>query len=152
MPVSSYPYVDQSAKGVGMMKVQIWTDEFSGTIGRITVNRTGTGLDTDIGAVRLFVDTGADENPAGGNGTFEPAIDTQQSLMQSYAFHAAVEPAALAQPDLTIDRAALERSRDRHLNLMQNANLESLAQACDPAAHLSGFGQNDPEAGDLLPC
>ncbi|MDF1791250.1 MAG: GntR family transcriptional regulator [Thalassobaculaceae bacterium] len=61
--------------------------------------------------------------------TFEPAIDTQQSLMQSYAFRAAVEPAALAQPDLTIDRAALERSRDRHLNLMQNANLESLAQA-----------------------
>lgn len=61
--------------------------------------------------------------------TFEPAIDTQQSLMQSYAFRAAVEPAALAQPDLTIDRTALERSRERHLNLMQNANLENLAQA-----------------------
>lgn len=61
--------------------------------------------------------------------TFEPAIDTQQALMQSYAFRAAVEPAALAQRDLTIDREALIRSREKHLNLMQNADLENLAQA-----------------------
>ena len=61
--------------------------------------------------------------------TFEPAINSKQALTQSYAFRLVVEPAALAQPELSIDRAALERSRHKHLDLLKNATRDTLVQA-----------------------
>ncbi|MFH2202943.1 MAG: hypothetical protein ABIJ96_07505 [Elusimicrobiota bacterium] len=77
LPTASYNYVDQAAERVGMMKLQMWTNEFTGTIGQLTINRVGNGLDTDIKSVRLFVDSASDGDVSGANGTFEKAIDTE---------------------------------------------------------------------------
>ncbi|MEQ8393593.1 GntR family transcriptional regulator [Thalassobaculum sp.] len=80
--------------------------------------------------------------------TFEPAINSKQALTQSYAFRLVVEPAALAQPTLSIDRAALARSRDKHLELLKSANRDDLVQALvfevDASFHemLAAFPEN----------
>ncbi len=61
--------------------------------------------------------------------TFEPAINSRQALTQSYAFRLVVEPAALAQPNLTIDRAALARSRLRHFDALKSAKRDDVVRA-----------------------
>ncbi|MEK7216479.1 MAG: hypothetical protein AAB289_12875, partial [Chloroflexota bacterium] len=77
LPISSYSYVDQGKSNVGMLKLKMWTDAYTGTIGSVRVAHTGTGSDSDITRVRLYVDTGADGNPAGGDGVFQYAVDKE---------------------------------------------------------------------------
>lgn len=61
--------------------------------------------------------------------SFEPAINSQRALSQSYAFRLIVEPAALAQPGLSVDRAALQRSRLKHLDVLKSARRDDLVRA-----------------------
>lgn len=61
--------------------------------------------------------------------SFEPAINSSRALVQSYAFRLVVEPAALAQPALTIDAAGLQRSRLKHLDVLKSANRDDLVRA-----------------------
>jgi len=69
--------VDQSQKYVGMLKMQMWTRNFIGTLGKVRVTHSGDGGDQDIEAVRFFVDTAEGGLPSGGDGRFQKAIDTE---------------------------------------------------------------------------
>src|SRR5688500_2259407 len=53
-------YVIQGADGVGMLKLGFWTDAFQGSISSLRINRTGTGLDSDIAEVKIYKDCNND--------------------------------------------------------------------------------------------
>lgn len=61
--------------------------------------------------------------------SFEPAINSRQALAQSYAFRRTIEPAGLTQPGLSIDKAALTRSRLRHHEVLRSAERDDIVQA-----------------------
>jgi len=75
--LSSFSFVNQGASAVGVMKLRLWTDQYTGVIDRVRVTHLGTGRDEDIKNIRLFVDSGADGDPSKGNGLFEAFIDTE---------------------------------------------------------------------------
>ncbi|PIP81426.1 MAG: hypothetical protein COR54_20300, partial [Elusimicrobia bacterium CG22_combo_CG10-13_8_21_14_all_63_91] len=77
LPLSSYSYVDQGASMVGYLKLDMWTDDFVGTVGSIVVDHNGDGADSDINSVRLFVESSAEGDPFSGNGSFQPLTDTE---------------------------------------------------------------------------
>ncbi len=77
MPLAAYPYIYQGTPNVGVMAVKVWTSAFSGTISQFTVHHAGTGLDADIGQVRLYLDTQPNQTTVPGDGVFEFGIDKQ---------------------------------------------------------------------------
>ncbi|MBI4376494.1 MAG: hypothetical protein HY549_08595, partial [Elusimicrobia bacterium] len=77
LTLSSYSYVYQGVANVGFIRLQMWTDEFSGAINQIRVSHTG--LDQDISAVRLYMDSIDGINPPG-DGTFNFAGDRLVAL------------------------------------------------------------------------
>jgi len=78
LPLSTYSFVNQGASSVGMLRLKMWSDAFNGIIDRIRVTHTGTGSDSDVQNVRLFVDiSGADGDPTKGDQLFEATIDTE---------------------------------------------------------------------------
>ncbi|MFI5345202.1 MAG: hypothetical protein ACHQ51_02395 [Elusimicrobiota bacterium] len=74
LPTSSYTYVNQGTPNVGVLRLDLWTDAFSGVLSQITINHSGTGFDANISRVRMYLDT----QPNGttpGDGLFEYSID-----------------------------------------------------------------------------
>ncbi|HOW89689.1 MAG TPA: hypothetical protein PL037_05350, partial [Elusimicrobiales bacterium] len=81
-----YSTVTQSQANVGMLKLQLWTNEFSGKLNYVKVTRLGTGEDSAIKSVRLYLDTDVQgilgdpcQLTASGNGQFDSGQDTQVS-------------------------------------------------------------------------
>jgi hypothetical protein len=60
--------IPQGAQNVGMMRLGMWTDEFTAKWTRAKVQRIGTGTDADVTSVQIF----RDDN---GSAAFEPALD-----------------------------------------------------------------------------
>ncbi|MEK9145854.1 MAG: hypothetical protein AAB339_09615, partial [Elusimicrobiota bacterium] len=77
LPLSSYTYVDQGKEFVGMLKMRMWTDNYTGTIGKIRLIHNGIGADEDVKNIRLYVDTDPQGDPSLGNGRFESATDKE---------------------------------------------------------------------------
>ena len=74
LTLSSYPYVSQGESNVGVVKLKMWTDLFSGALSKIRVTHSGSGLDTDINQVRLYLDTQPNKVPPG-DGVFNFSVD-----------------------------------------------------------------------------
>ncbi|MEQ1918123.1 MAG: hypothetical protein ABL955_02910 [Elusimicrobiota bacterium] len=75
LALSSYNYVNQGTLNTGVMQLKMWTDGFTGAISKITVNHSGTGLDTAISKVKLYLDTQSDQVTTPGDGIFNFSID-----------------------------------------------------------------------------
>lgn len=72
-----YPTVLQGTGRVGMVKLRMWTDVFTGILRSIDLTDTGTGPDSDVKSIRLYLDQDSFNNPLNGNGNFESGIDRQ---------------------------------------------------------------------------
>lgn len=105
-------------------------ERISGSVTQVELARRYDAPQRRVAAVlaRLREEGLVRRNPGRG-WTFEPAIDTPEAFAQSYAFRLALEPAALAQPGLEIDAAALGRARRRHETLLSRAGGKGLVQA-----------------------
>ena len=77
LALSSYSYINQGMTNVGVARLDMWTDAFSGVISKITLSHQGGGLDQHISKVRLYLDTQPNQITTPGNGTFEFSIDKQ---------------------------------------------------------------------------
>ncbi|MBI5884269.1 MAG: hypothetical protein HZB91_14330, partial [Elusimicrobia bacterium] len=79
---SSFSWVYQGGRLVGMAKIMLWTEAFTGVLNRISLTHTGDGGDSHIESVRLFLDTKADKvTPCpiadADCGTFESGLDRE---------------------------------------------------------------------------
>ncbi|MBI4346137.1 MAG: hypothetical protein HY553_04740, partial [Elusimicrobia bacterium] len=77
LPLTTYNYVDQGASFVGVLRLKFWTPVFTATLGRIHITHTGSGLDSDIRGVHLYIDADPTGDPTKGNGIFEFSIDKE---------------------------------------------------------------------------
>ncbi|MBI3564699.1 MAG: hypothetical protein HY079_05840, partial [Elusimicrobia bacterium] len=75
LTLSSYSYVNQGITNVGVLRLDAWTDAFSGVLSQITINHSGSGLDGAVSRVRLYLDTQPDQVTTPGDGLFEFAVD-----------------------------------------------------------------------------
>ncbi|MBI4422454.1 MAG: hypothetical protein HY554_01935, partial [Elusimicrobia bacterium] len=99
LPLSTYPYVDQGKSAIGVIKLQMWTPVFTGTLGRVRITHTGSGLDSDIRNAHLYIDCGPDGNPDGADGAFQSAIDKRVTDSFNPPSFSSVTPRTL---DLTL--------------------------------------------------
>ncbi len=77
LTVSSYAYVNQGTPNVGVLKLKMWTDAFSGVISSVRFTHSGSGLDSAISRVRLYLDTDSSQTSTAGDGEFGFTIDKQ---------------------------------------------------------------------------
>ncbi|PIU20444.1 MAG: hypothetical protein COT18_02245, partial [Elusimicrobia bacterium CG08_land_8_20_14_0_20_59_10] len=83
MPLAQYAYVDQGQPGVGMLRLQAWTDNFAGTIKSFRIIKTGTGSGTQINNMRIYLDsengdwTLGDCHASTVTCNFQPSIDKE---------------------------------------------------------------------------
>ena len=63
--------VNQGIANVGVLRLDMVTDAFSGVISQITVNHSGTGPDADISRIRLYLDTQPDQITIPGDYAFQ---------------------------------------------------------------------------------
>ncbi|MBI4386811.1 MAG: hypothetical protein HY551_05465, partial [Elusimicrobia bacterium] len=77
LPFSTYSYVNQGTTFAGALKLRMWTNSFTGTLGRVRVTHSGTGLDSDIKRVRLFIDSDSSGDSTRGDGVFQFSIDKE---------------------------------------------------------------------------
>lgn len=124
-------------------------DRLSGSVSQIELARRYDVPESRVGAVlaRLREEGLVRRNPGRG-WLFQPSLNTPETMAQSYAMRIAVEPAALRQPKLVIDRDALDLCRRRHDFLLSRAMNGPINQAqvfeVDSGFHemLTGFSRN----------
>ena len=77
LPLSSYSYINQGETKVGVARLDMWTDAFSGALSKITLTHQGGGLDQHISKVRLYLDTPPSQTTTPGDGIFNFSFDKQ---------------------------------------------------------------------------
>ncbi|MDE2141999.1 MAG: hypothetical protein KGJ84_06265 [Elusimicrobia bacterium] len=95
MTLTAYPYVQQNAPRVGVLRLDVWADAFTGVLSQITVNHAGSGNATAIDRVRLYLDTQSDQITVPGDRLFEPGIDKE---IASAVFSTTTDQATLIIP------------------------------------------------------
>ncbi|MCB4791979.1 MAG: hypothetical protein LHV68_08835 [Elusimicrobia bacterium] len=58
LPLKSYDYVPQGFTATGMIRIGMWTRDYTALWKQLTVTRTGVGPDSDLVSARLFSDNG----------------------------------------------------------------------------------------------
>ena len=76
LALDQYNYADQGETRVGMLKLEVWTDGFIGTLKSFKIIKQGSGPGTDIASMRLFLDA-VEGDYTQGNGVFEATIDKE---------------------------------------------------------------------------
>ncbi|PIU18557.1 MAG: hypothetical protein COT18_10310, partial [Elusimicrobia bacterium CG08_land_8_20_14_0_20_59_10] len=74
LELGRYDYISQGAEGVGMLKLQVWTDGFISELNSFTIIKKGSGPGTHLAGMRLFLDA-VEGDYTQGNGVFEKDID-----------------------------------------------------------------------------
>ncbi|MCS7151963.1 MAG: hypothetical protein NZ928_06225 [Endomicrobia bacterium] len=82
--------VYQGQPNAGMLRIKVWTKEYTAYLNGFKITRTGTGTDTDVRGVALFLDDNGTGDPRQGDGIFQPALDTRVSPWVMFSTRAAV--------------------------------------------------------------
>jgi hypothetical protein len=77
-------YIYQGYPFAGMLKISMWTPYFKGWLQQIRVTRIGTGSDSDIVGCAVYMDDNSAGEPSGGDGIFQPALDTRISSWTTF--------------------------------------------------------------------
>ncbi len=82
--------VYQGQPNAGMLRIKIWTKEYTAYLNGFKITRTGTGVDTDVRGVALFIDDNGTGDPSRGDGLFQPALDRRVSNWVAFSTRAAL--------------------------------------------------------------